>query len=723
MSQFPLEGGNPVTTRYRGRDVRQVSQPGITETLNAPGVVPLPPQINRNQMLAFELEKALGTLGDLGNSVTRYNAQEQYRKDRAAAALEKKQTEIDAAERGLATTTTNVDIQELDRKIKAGELVPLDGESDEEFAARLLQTDEAGGQFSAEYQQQRYAIGAPKIAAALSAFRQTGINAAKEQQAGLVVAGVNGAQSPDDIEQSVAAMQEIDPRINETATRAGFYSQRLKQAALYDSPEDFKSWLKHAGRVNGIDQQNIDEAKAIMSRRMTEEARATAQAFDNYVSAGILQSRDKNTNLDVLAQTVRANWDGKVSPEKVLEGIKKIDAEKASRVREATAEEKRSAKDAWQSNLVSQISAHLANAVNTGGASTVPEKFEDTITLSDGKTIDVSITGKEVVKLAVDEQMDQISKSVPKEQAFQDQVKYLSRNGVTFDQWSKIMQAGGSVQLEDMIAQEPGKPITVPFNAKAGYALYRSIGEINPRLRDRHLAPESDTAKFYELAAIVQDEGMADTPDSALALAAQAIRRDRDMGFDKSRIDDIEIEIADFDKLDPFWGFDKTPENIDEIKNRVIRAAKANMIVLPDSPDTAVKKALEKVEKSTDVVGTSKGNYYAINTTGRNVPVENLKVVSSEIVNQYVREHEGADEDNLALIPGMKDGTWIVFDTDMRRPVSDWTTKGTYTDADLAKMEIEVTAKNAANKAASIKQMRKNLRDTAVITDALPRIW
>ena len=102
MSQFPLEGGNPVTTRYRGRDVRQVSQPGITETLNAPGVVPLPPQINRNQMLAFELEKALGTLGDLGNSVTRYNAQEQYRKDRAAAALEKKQTEIDAAERGLA---------------------------------------------------------------------------------------------------------------------------------------------------------------------------------------------------------------------------------------------------------------------------------------------------------------------------------------------------------------------------------------------------------------------------------------------------------------------------------------------------------------------------------------------------------------------------------------------------------------------------------------------
>ena len=709
MSQFPLEGGNPATTRYRGRDTRGVGQPGITETPNAPGLIPLPPGASRGQRMAAELMQALGVAGDLGQAVDRFTTQQRIEADRkqaeaerAARVFKEQQNAIDAADRGDATTNTLVDVQEIERAIQAGEMSPQVGEDIEAFTRRILRVDDQGGIGSVAYQQQRYETGAPKIAAALANSRLARIETARKDQIATIQAGAAGASDMAAIDKIVAGVRTVDPDIPEDTVRRDALTRALKYQAEFgptEKPEKFDTFAKAASGV--LSEDTIAEARQQLATRQAQAASLTGKRFDEAVAGGIIGLLDNKTTPEMLEHEIRREWSDKVSDKQMLEAMQKIRTEKNALRERVTAQEKKTARAAWEQNMLAQVSGFMDAAANTGGAAVLPRKFEDEIELANGDTLTVSMTGIEAEQRVVEAKVQELS-ALPAERAFMEQMSYFARNGVVYDKFSRIMSAGGAVQLVDAATVDPKKPVAIPSNTVNGYALWRNMGRVNQTVRDRHLSPDSDSAKLYELAQIVEEE-MGMPPEAALAHAVQGLASRRaNLDLDSDMLKTIDKAAATHPVINEFLWFDGSEDvkNTGDLKDRIIRAAKAYITVNPDSPNTAIDRAIKKVKANTTVI-----NGFAVNTTGRLVPDKKaMDEFATKAIRDYIESHpgQGYDEDNetkdgdtrLTLVPGRADGTWMLFDAELGTPVPDWNTKGLFTGAQIVKLARDAKAEN-----------------------------
>lgn len=704
MSAFSLEGGNPLTTRYRGRDPREVVQQGITETPNAPGLVPMPVQLSSGQRMASDLMRAFGVAGDLGQAVDRFATQQQIAADRRDAILKKKQAEIDAAERGFATTNTNTDIQEIERSIAAGEQAPRPGEDVEAFARRILRVDDAGGIGSSVYQERRYEIGAPLIAAALANATQKKIETAKKEQLSTIMSGAAGADSVDAINEIVAGAKSADPSLPESVIRRDAMTRAINYQAEFGDI-DGKKLEAFAGAAGGnVGADVLAEARQKLNTRRANLAKLQSDQFDEQVATGLLSVRDNQTTFDMLEHQIRTDWNGKVPNEKILQAVEKIDAERKAARAHVTDQEKKAIRRQWESDVQSQVDAHMMNATDTMGAASLPEKFEAEISLGNGETVSASMTRDEAVQIAVDKRMAELSKLSP-EKALPEQVSYLSRNGQTYDLWKRVMSAGGVTSLIDVATNDPNKPVSIPSNAINGYALWKQVGQANRTIRDRHLPPESDSAKVYELAQIVEEE-MGLPPQAALAQAIQGFAARRgNIDFDSTlneKVDEAASTYAFEKAYFGIWDKDVDVTNASDVRSRIIQAARAYMTVMPDTPEAAIDKAIAKVKGNTTVI-----NGYAINTSGRIVPDQKqFDAFAKNAIREYVTSHpnDTFEEDQLTLVPGRADGTWMLVDAINYRPVLDWNTKGLFTNAQIVAKSREAEMKNVvANKEQSAK--------------------
>ena len=64
-------------------------------------------------------------------------------------------------------------------------------------------------------------------------------------------------------------------------------------------------------------------------------------------------------------------------------------------------------------------------------------------------------------------------------------------------------------------------------------------------------------------------------------------------------------------------------------------------------------------------------------------------MISELITKNYVEEfgeEEGVDEDDLTLIPGETEATWILFNQQVLMPVEQWRGHGIFTNADLRRI-------------------------------------
>ena len=704
MSAFSLEGGNQRTTRYRGRDPREVVQQGITETPNAPGLVPMPVQLSSGQRMASDLMRAFGVAGDLGQAVYRFATQQQIASDRRDAILKKKQAEIDAAERGVATTNTNTDIQEIERAIAAGEQAPRPGEDVEAFARRILRVDDAGGIGSAVYQERRYEIGAPLIAAALANATQKKIEIAKKEQLSTIMAGAAGADSVDAINEIVAGAKSADPSLPESVIRRDALTRAINYQAEFGDI-DGKKLETFAGAAGGsVGADVLAEARQKLNTRRANLAKLQNDQFDEQVATGLLSVRDNQTTFDMLEHQIRTDWNGKVPNEKILQAVEKIDSERKAARAHVTEQEKKAIRRQWDSEVQGQVDAHMMNAADTMGAASMPEKFETEIDLGNGETMTVSKTREEAVQEAVDKRMAELSK-LPPEKALPEQVSYLSRNGQTYDLWKRVMSAGGVTSLIDVATNDPSKPVSIPSNAVNGYALWKQVGQANRTIRDRHLPPESDSAKVYELAQIVEEE-MGLPSQAALAQAIQGFAaRHGNIDFDSTLNQKVGEEASTYAFEKAYlgiWDKDVDVTNASDVRSRIIQAARAYMTVMPDAPEAAIDKAIAKVKGNTTVI-----NGYAVNTSGRIVPDQKqFDAFAKTAIREYVASHpnDTFEEDQLTLVPGRADGTWMLVDAINYRPVLDWNTKGLFTNAQIVAKSREAEMKNVvANKEQSAK--------------------
>lgn len=720
MSQFPLEGGNPVTTLYRGRDTRGVGQPGITETPNAPGLVPLPPQVSRGQRMAAELMQAFGIAGDLGRAVDRFNTQQQIDAARREDTLKKKQNEIDAAERGVATTNTLTDLPAIEQQIRDGKIAPFEGESVDDFARRVLRVDDQSGIGSAAYQDRRYELGAPRVADVLSNVAEKRAETARKEQLTTVMSGAAGAADMDAIDKIVAGVRNIDPNIPETDAKRDAIALALNYQAKFgplDNPEKFNTF---ASASNGLLSED-DIAAAVQTRdtRQKQAAMLTNQQFDDELASGIMQARNGATTLDMLESEIKTKWKGKVGEEKLLDGIEKIDGYRNSINARVKEEAKQQIRASWENQIVSSVQAQMQNANATGGSAMLPQKFEQQVTLADGSKMNVSMTRQEAVSAAISAEMDQITKTSTPDRAFSDQVAFLARNGETYDTWARIMQAGGAAMMSDLSSTDPKKPVVVPRNAIVGYSLWKEIGKENRTIRDRHVEPSSDVAKIYELASVVEETSMLPaikplpagaTPgqiaanvaerekaaESSLALAIQATAQRRsNPEFGAEDIEKVNKAASVIEDGGWAW-FDADTKNPGDLKDRILRTARSYVAVLSHAPDQAIEKAIENVKANTAYV-----NGYGVNVTGRIVPNEKeFQPFAKNAIYEYVAAHpnEGVEEKDLTLVPGTFDSTWILFNARLHKPVQEWNTKGLFTNAQIISQARDAAMQNTLAK-------------------------
>ena len=132
-----------------------------------------------------------------------------------------------------------------------------------------------------------------------------------------------------------------------------------------------------------------------------------------------------------------------------------------------------------------------------------------------------------------------------------------------------------------------------------------------------------------------------------------------------------------------FFFFKRKARNTSEIGAKIEQLARFYIQPIGLGAKDAVEEAAERIKESHTII-----NGWAIDTGNTQVP-PNIAVISELIIKSYVEEfgeEEGVDEDDLALIPGETEATWILFNQQVLMPVESWRDKGIFTNADLRRI-------------------------------------
>jgi hypothetical protein len=471
MSQFPLEGGLPAVTKLRRTRGTGSATLGINESLNAPGLVPIPVELSRGQRTIDQLGQVLGIAGQTIEAAGQVAAQEAARANRRTAQIEeelsKRQKEIAQADRGQGSLDARSTTPDLERQILAGELKPgagPDGQplTDQQFADQFI-ADRTQG-FSQDYAEAFTSHAKPQIMEALARRREAAINVATGQNQDLILAGVATANTADALEQSAAALRSNNPKLSDQQARALVASNAIKNAVDLGSVEALDRAAAFGGDAF---------APGVAVARTRLEARVIER--ENQARRDTVSSLDARLGVgepieSVYADAVQAQKEGKISGGNLLEYRTKLETEQKARAAEATKALDAATLAGRRDDLLSGTSAIMEAGDLTGGAGQIPEKFK--FTLPSGK--EETVTRAELVDSVVEQKFAQIDQQTANnpDANISAKVDFLAKQGggATYAPWKAALNGVATQALRADVNSQ-----NIPQAVVQGVDLYERL--------------------------------------------------------------------------------------------------------------------------------------------------------------------------------------------------------------------------------------------------------
>lgn len=257
MSTIESQAG-PIDA-YRRTRTPDVQLPGVTSTLNTPGLA-ITPVASEGMQTAESLLQAFSSINGASAAIVRQRNQARAEADRQAVIDKQNQHEIDTAERGQANINAGVDLPAMLSGIESGTIKPNEGESVAE-AARRLALDGTDG-LSEVSKDQRLARLSDNLASALQNRVDKNVNLAKSENVYLAINRIEGSTDPTDGYDAVQAIRKINPDISEPIATA----------------EVGKQWLDYA--VANHDTKALEAAKKFLGDKMQTEQAIAQSRYD-----------------------------------------------------------------------------------------------------------------------------------------------------------------------------------------------------------------------------------------------------------------------------------------------------------------------------------------------------------------------------------------------------------------------------------------------------------
>lgn len=301
MSQ--LETPGPPDAILRNRPV-PIPRPGVTESLAAPGVVPLPYHLDKGAQMADQFLRAVSYTGQLASDVAIEQRRAQIR-----------QEEVDrlakSAHEGQAAEDFGTAIPSIQAQIENRSLIVPDGITPEEFAAEYV-NQKIQGQ-PAAYQDRFRKLAVPALTRSLYAQRKAVEEQARDEDLALRAQKVAVLTDPAEINATIDEAKKLYPDLSDTKLRAALVVPALNAAAragnigVYTAagaalgPADaFKIERDHAAAL--LEESNVRRAAlahktAIDGFALLQEKAAGVDALRAYVDSHA--EIDPNTRIEL----------------------------------------------------------------------------------------------------------------------------------------------------------------------------------------------------------------------------------------------------------------------------------------------------------------------------------------------------------------------------------------------------------------------------------------
>jgi len=644
MSQFPLEGGRPSSSSLRHQRPQDRSTLGITEDLNAPGLIPTTTVETKNQAMANQLARALGVAGQTVEQAGQIAAHEAARMNRQSAAiqeaLDKKRAEIAAADKGQGSLAARSITPDLERQIVMGELAPPPDTSDEAFADQLISSHTDG--LSQDYADAYASHAKPQIMQALSKRREQGIELAAKQNQDLILGSLPLAKSSSDLAELSALLRSNNNKLTDQQAKAQVVSKAISNAVdlAGQDTKAAESALK-AAEVFGGDAFGPDIASArtkIQAAVIEKTRKDQAFVLDGFKTRLGLGEPPES----VYPDAVKAAKEGKIDGGDLLSMRIKFDEERKAKEAEAKKLLDQTSTDAWKSQVSSVVGAYMDAGDQTGGAAQLPAKFE--FKTPSGKI--ESVPRQELVEAKVNERFADIdSTSLSLDDNLSRKLDFLTKQSgkATYAPWAASLNGIATQALRADASSE-----NVPDAAIQAVDLYerlsakKAYGVINDHLTDdqsRNMLRLVDAVKTHLRGGA---DGIGITTQDAIAAVVKASGTRGLSRFAPVPLNEIGVR----DAADEVMGNFSKAANKDQIEQILSEKAGMYRSLAGINEQSAVERAGKDLLEDMKIIDGQ-----AVFVRGRNIPPD-MEELGKAIKQSYVAAHgkaNGLSESDISL--------------------------------------------------------------------------